>query len=394
MDQVRPLARPYYRTPAVSPDGSQLAFVYASDIWTVAASGGEARRLSAPVASHLRPQYSHRGDRLAFTSSRSGNFDLYTLPLAGGDVERVTFHESNSILEAWSADDGGLFFSSLREGQGMAIFYADRRGGTPLLWLAEPYEDLSDFAVSRDGKHAAVVIVRNVVARRGPNPYAASSLWVGSNTPSPEDMQQVGAQGKNYRWPMWRPEGDAVYIVSDADGAENLWLIDLASGKERRVTSFRDGRLLWPSISADGRTIVFERDFGIWRFDTRSHRVRAVPIHTQPDTKVPAARFQTFSRDISELALSPDAKKVAFVVHGEVFADFADKDTDKELRQGPAFRVTNTSARESYLAWAPDSRRVVYVSDRHGEPEVYLYDFVARTEAFKAATGPVRLPAG
>ncbi|HEU5088395.1 MAG TPA: peptidase S41, partial [Roseiflexaceae bacterium] len=231
-----------------------------------------------------------------------------------------------------------------------------------------------------DGKHAAVVIVRNVVARRGPNPYAASSLWVGSNTPSPEDMAQVGAQGKNYRWPMWRPEGDAVYIVSDADGAENLWLIDLASGKERRVTSFRDGRLLWPSISADGRTIVFERDFGIWRFDTRSHRVRAVPIHTQPDTKVPAARFQTFSRDISELALSPDAKKVAFVVHGEVFADFADKDTDKELRQGPAFRVTNTSARESYLAWAPDSRRVVYVSDRHGEPEVYLYDFVARSE--------------
>jgi Tol biopolymer transport system component/C-terminal processing protease CtpA/Prc len=69
-----------------------------------------------------------------------------------------------------------------------------------------------------------------------------------------------------------------------------------------------------------------------------------------------------------EMALSPDAKKVAFVVHGEVFA-VSSRDG------GNATRVSSTAARERQVVWAPDSRRVVYVSDRDGSQGLYLYDF-------------------
>src|SRR6185436_15823809 len=42
---------------------------------------------------------------------------------------------------------------------------------------------------------------------------------------------------------------------------------------------------------------------------------------------------------------------------------------------GNATRVTSTGGRERQLTWAPDSRRLVYVSDRDGSQGLYLYDF-------------------
>ncbi|MBT5532932.1 peptidase S41, partial [Candidatus Poribacteria bacterium] len=90
-------------------------------------------------------------------------------------------------------------------------------------------------------------------------------------------------------------------------------------------------------------------------------------------------RHEAFTDRLTELDLSADGKKVAFVVHGEVFADLADKG-DKVKKGGDSFRITHTHARESQLAWRPDSDHVVYVSDRTGHNEVFLYDFKAREE--------------
>src|SRR4026208_2074319 len=72
-----------------------------------------------------------------------------------------------------------------------------------------------------------------------------------------------------------------------------------------------------------------------------------VVIRVRPDTKFTPVRVATYNRELTELELSPDGKKVASVARGEIFADFADKETDKEQRQGPSFRVTNTPFRES-----------------------------------------------
>src|SRR6185503_911561 len=80
-----------------------------------------------------------------------------------------------------------------------------------------------------------------------------------------------------------------------------------------------------------------------------------------------------FNDQISELQLSPDGKKVAFVVRGEVFAASASDG-------GEAARVSNSPAEEYQIVWAPDSRRLVYVSDRDGVPHLFLYDFSNNSE--------------
>ena len=139
------------------------------------------------------------------------------------------------------------------------------------------------------------------------------------------------------------------------------------------MTKFTDGRVLWPSISYDGRAIVFERGFGVWKLDTESGRAVEVRIARRGVPAGPAVERVRQTDQLQDLALSPDGKKVAFVARGEVFAASA---TDG----GDATRVTNSPAPESQPTWASDSRRLAYVSRRYGAGQLFLYDFATNAE--------------
>src|SRR5204863_9690901 len=109
-------------------------------------------------------------------------------------------------------------------------------------------------------------------------------------------------------------------------------------------------------------------NFAIWKMDTGTGQASEVPVIRRGAAAGPSVEHLRLTDQIQELALSPDGKKVAFVVRGEVFAASA-KDG------GDAARVTNSPFNESQIEWAPDSRRLVYVSDRDGPAHVFTYDF-------------------
>src|SRR3954447_7736718 len=98
--------------PAISPDHSEIAFVSGGDIWTVPATGGVARLLVSHPATESRPLYSPDGKRLAFTSTRSGNGDVYVLEIATGDLTRLTYDDAMDQVSGWSPDGRFVYFSS------------------------------------------------------------------------------------------------------------------------------------------------------------------------------------------------------------------------------------------------------------------------------------------
>ena len=182
--------------------------------------------------------------------------------------------------------------------------------------------------------------------------------------------------------------------MSDRSGAENLWVrAAAAKSSPRQVTKFTAGRVLWPNISGDGKIIVFERDFGVWALDTASGKAAPVEITLRGVPASPGVVRTQLTSGFSDLALSPDGRKIAFIARGDVFAASA-KDG------GNAQRLTSTPGIESNPVWAPDNKRVAYTSERDGGTHIYVYDFSKNAEAALTSgagqidTSPVWSPDG
>ncbi|HUI43267.1 MAG TPA: S41 family peptidase [Terriglobia bacterium] len=378
-----PPPRPYYSQPAISPDGAEIAFVSGGDIWTVPAGGGQARLLVSGPATESRPLYSPDGRMLAFISARTGNGDIYVLTLSSGQLKRLTFDDAFDRLDAWAPDSRSVYFSTSSHDLSYMndVYQVGIEGGTPMPVTAEPYVNEYFSAPSPDGRTLAFT-ARGIVSsqwwRKGHSHLDESEIWMlDLAQPQGHRYWRVAGGDEKDLWPQWSRDGLQVFYVSDRDGAQNIWASPAAPKPEnvlvRELTHFTDGRVLWPNISADSRTLVFERNFGVWKLDIASGRAAKVLIERRGAPTGPAVQHLTLTDHLEGLALSPDGKKLAFIAHGEIFAVSA-KDG------GEAFRVTHTPAREWQPTWSPDSRRLAYVSERDGQAHVYLYDFTSNME--------------
>jgi Tol biopolymer transport system component/C-terminal processing protease CtpA/Prc len=365
-------AAPYMTEPALSPDRAEIAFVSGGDIWSVPAEGGTARLLVSHPATESRPLFSPDGKWLAFGSNRTGSGDIYVLNLESGEVRRLTFDDSQDTLEAWSRDGNWIYFSSTgKDISGMNdIFRVPTSGGTPMQVSADRYTNEFGAAPLSDGSiaFAARGISSAQWWRRGRSHIDETELWLKTG----DKYEELTPGGAKQMWPMWNADGSRLFYMSDRGGAQNIWS-QPKGGQAKQVTNFTDGRVLWASISYDGKEIVFERNFAIWKMKTDSGKAEPVSITLRGAAASPLTDRVNLSTQVRELALSPDGKKAAVVSRGEVFAASA-KDG------GDAVRVTNTPAAESYVTWSPDSKTVVYSSERDGAMNIYQYDFAGETE--------------
>ena len=366
-----PSSRPSFAQPAISPDGSEIAFVSGGAIWEVPATGGAAHLLVKDNGADSRPLFSPDGGKLAFVSDATGDGDIYVLDIASGKLSRLTYADGRDQLSGWSHDGRRVYFDSGRDNVGgfNGVYRVRASGGTPMPVSLEAYRNEEQGVPSPDDKTIALVgegLGAFQWWRHGSAHIDHGAIWLLKNDGS-HAYSRLTPDDARADWPMWAPDGQSLYYMSDRSGAENIWHVQ-RSGSEAALTHFTDGLVLWPTIATNGSTIAFERDFGIWTLDTASGKAQPVPITLAGAVAGPETEHKTQHDDFSDLALSPDGKKVAFVAHGEVFAADAGKG-------GDAVRVTRTPGVAYGVAWAPDSRRIVYGAFRDGGEHLYLYDF-------------------
>jgi len=77
------------RFPAIH--GNQIVFTYAGDLYTVATTGGVARKLTNDVGFEMFSRFSPDGKWIAFTGQYDGNTEVYLMPSEGGVPKRLTY---------------------------------------------------------------------------------------------------------------------------------------------------------------------------------------------------------------------------------------------------------------------------------------------------------------
>ncbi|MCU0239259.1 MAG: hypothetical protein MUC29_07445 [Pyrinomonadaceae bacterium] len=362
----------YMTEPSFSPDRKEIVFVSGGDIWSGPSAGGTAQLLVSHAANESRPMFSPDGKRLAFGSNRTGNGDIYVLNLETNDLSRITFDDANDSLDAWSRDGNWLYFTSnSKDIAGMNdIFRVSSNGGTPQQVSSDRYANEFWSTPLNDGSivFSSRGLSNSQWWRHGRSHIDETEIW----SKTGENYQQIANRGAKQLWIMSTADGAKTFYVSDRNGTENLYS-QAKSGQAKPLTNFANGRVLWANLSYDGKEIVFERNFGLWKISADGGKATEIPITLRGFATSPSNERINLSGQIREFSLSPDGKKVAMISRGEVFAALAEEEND-------AVRVTNTFAAESFPAWSGDSKKLVYSSERNGTMELFQYDFTSETE--------------
>ena len=366
-----------------------ITFASGGDIWEAPSEGGVAHLLVSGPADDFRPLYSPDGRKLAFNSTRGGATNIYVLDLTSGAITRLTYAEANEQLDGWSNDGRWIYFTTNGNdvGRRTDIMRVAATGGTPGEISAERY--LNEFESSPSPAGDKVVFAAFGISgsqwwRHGSSHIDQAQLWMKS-IEQPTGYVQLAGDPSRHAWPMFDPLGQSVVYMSDDGRAENLWRLPLSAGAQpQKLTSFSDGRLLYPTMAHDGSAIVFERGMQVWRLDLKTGQAAPVPLTLRgapADDSVDHRRLDRFTR----LATSPDGQKIAVIGHGEVFATTA-KDG------GPAQRITRTVAAEDEVSWSPDSRRLIYVTERGTDRLLAEYDVASGRETMLTSAGNASVP--
>src|SRR5262245_27479799 len=339
----------------------RVVFTYLADIWTADEDGRNVKRITVNKARDVYPRFSPDGKWIAFSSDRNGNMDVFIVPSEGGSPKQLTFHSADDAVLGWTPDSKSVLFASNRGDDFMPKLYtvsvdaAIEKDAGPDMGVSGCYSpDGTRLAINRKGQvywrkyyHGAYqtdVTVMDIAAKK----FTDVTDYDGEDS-----------------WPMWSRDGN-IYFVSDREGngLTNIWRVPEAGGKAERITSFKTGDVRFPAISADGKVIVFEHDFGLWKLDVASRRTSPIKLDIAADTQENLVEVRDFASQVDDYDLAPNARRIVLSIHGEIFTAPTD---EGDMRQ-----ITDSPARDKEPMYSPDGKWIAFISDQSRREELYI----------------------
>lgn len=365
----RPL---WMRYPAISPNGSEIAFTYKGDIYKVPIKGGQAIRLTTSQGYDSKPIWSPDGSKIAFVSDRlNGAMDIYVMSANGRSAKKLTTHSTTETPYTFTNDskfivfkahiqdpwNSGLFpTSNLSE-----VYKVPVTGGRPEQILATPaeyikfnangtkflYQDLKGFE-NEWRKHHTSSVTRDILEY---------------NTKTNEHRFIIKHDGED-RNPIYSPDETKIYFLSERNGGSmNVYEAPFSNPSQvKALTKFTYEPVRFLSMSKNG-TLCFGYAGEIYTLVPGATPQR-INIDILEESDEPEVSKVNLSRGLSSANVSPDGKQIAFISRGEVFVTATDYNTTKQ--------ITKTAAAEKGVSFGADNRTLVYSSDRSGHWDLYI----------------------
>ena len=252
----------YLRYPHVH--GDLLVFASEDDIWLAPADGGRAWRLSADSAQVSHPRFSRDGARIAWTSWRDGNPEVYTADPDGGAAGRLTYWaDARTRVTGWSAAGEVLAVSATSQPETYLTWaYAVPLEGEPPRRL--PFGPVADLALEETGTALLTGRLNNEPAfwkryRGG----TRGRLWTATAADPLFTRVLAGLDGQ-LASPM--VIGGRLFFLSDHEGTGNIYSCALDGSDLARHTD-HDG-MYARNPATDGQRIVYHVAGDIWILDS------------------------------------------------------------------------------------------------------------------------------
>ena len=375
----------WLRKSAISPDGSQVAFCYKGDIFTVNVRGGRALQITTNEAYDSDPIWTADGKKIVFSSYRAGSKDIFITSAEGGAPKRLTeFPGSETPL---CVLEGGrvLFQSGIQQDATYGgfpgtpqIWQVDENAGRPQLVTSMP---LMSMSVNKAGE----VLYEDYKGYEDPlrkhhQSSVTRDIWLYKPSGAQGERLRVTGDGTftklttfigEDRNPVFAADGKTYYYISEADGTLNIYKASTDTpGQATQMTRFKDNPVRFLSVAGNGR-LCFSWNGDLYTM-TEGNEPERLEITIAKDETENDVEYLTFSGGASSMAVSPDGKEVAVVIRGDVFVTSSEYKTTK--------RITNTPEQERNVSFSKDGRELYYSSERNGHWGIYKTSLTDKNE--------------
>lgn len=365
--------------PAISPDGRTIAFTYKGDIYAVSVSGGQANRLTFHKAHDYKAIWSNDSQSIAFASDRHGNFDIYSMNAQGGEAKRLTFHSSDEEPYTFTVDDAAVLFKGQRmdtaehrqypTGRLPELYSVPISGGKVSQVLTLTAEEVQFNATG-----SAFIYQDNKGTENAWRKHHTSSatrdIWR-YDVKTNKHIQLTTFNGED-RNPVYADDEQSIYYLSEQSGTFNVHKLNIRDGSNsQQLTDFKLHPVRFLSKSKDTLAFSYHGELYTMKEGEKPKKIN-VSIRTQDIENT--TEMLNVNGEITEMAVSPSGKEIAFVSRGDVFVSSADGSFVKQ--------ITQTSADEAAVSFSPEGDYLVYASERDGKWSIFKANKVREQEPF------------
>lgn len=350
--------------PSVSADGSRFVFEWCDNIWIAPTAGGTATPLQNGNAKDVWPVLAPDGKRVAFQSNRDGGWKIFEVNLDDGRTRQLSFHSEGARPYGWTADGTALLAVIARDHDGgrslerVALLPTAARGPEQVLFDNPATEP----CLAPDGQRLLFMIGGGDLYRWRATSSQSAQIWLYDRRD--QRFTCLVKRTTESRTPLWTPDGKGFYYVSGEGGCMNVRHHDLASGDERPITRYTEDAVIHPTLSHDGRTLIFRRLFDFYRMDpTRPEQPPeriVLQAGSAPSRPVSRRRYYTACWNNDEagcVAFCDDGMQIAFTTGGDLWV------MDTVLRD-PKLVHGATRTHERDCVFTPDGTALYYLSDQ------------------------------
>ncbi len=350
--------------PNLSPDGKTLLFAHRGDIWRVPSNGGQAQRITHHPSTEREPRFSPDGKRIAFVSDRTGTRQVFVMKLKDAVPQQLTWHSEGFSLQHWYPDGESLLVSGNRDhfwrsSQRFLHISANERSKEQLLFNGYG----SEGQVSPDGSSLLFVREGERWWRKGYHGSRSAQVWL-YNLRDKTFVKLLDMPTGCFT-PVWQPDGKGFFYCGsqNADnGARNLWRYDMDERKSHQITHFEDDLVTNPTVSADGKTIVFSHLFDLYKLRIgKKQPPRRIKITVSQEDLADDTHRRSL-KEATDATFTEDGLEIAFISGGDLWV------METELRE--PVQVTRTAEFESDPIFIDGGKAIACVSWANGEPDI------------------------